>query len=79
MSKQRFKSLRKYEYDDEIEEDTRLVRDKRKERRFDRALRVKSIEDLKDLDDEGIDPIDYDEDVVENEEEDYRAYLQIQK
>jgi hypothetical protein len=45
MSKQKFKSLRKYEsYDDEYEhEDRRNKKDKRAERRFERALRIKDF------------------------------------
>lgn len=53
MSKQRFKSLRKYEYDDEYEVDTRDVKDKRKERRFERALRTRNIRDL--VEDDNVD------------------------
>jgi hypothetical protein len=52
MSKQKFKSLRKNEsYDDDYEmEDRRQMKDKRKERRFERALRTKNINDLVDED-----------------------------
>ena len=48
MSKQKFKSLRKNEsYDDDYDfEDRRQIKDKRKERRFERALRTKNINDL---------------------------------
>jgi hypothetical protein len=63
MSKQKFKSLRKYEYDDEYEVDTRGKSDKRKERRFDRALRVRSVEDLTNIDDDGLDPLDVEDEI----------------
>lgn len=48
MSKQQIKKFRKNEsYDDDYEmEDRRHIKDKRKERRFERALRTKNINDL---------------------------------
>ena len=52
MSKQQIKKFRKNEsYDDDYEmEDRRQMKDKRKERRFERALRTKNINDLVDED-----------------------------
>jgi len=46
MSKQTYKSMRKYEYDDYYEEDTRNKKNKREERRLQRALRTKNIKEL---------------------------------
>lgn len=62
MSKQTYKSLRKYEYDDN-ETVTRFRTDKRKERRVERALRVRNIDELTEIEDEGLDPDDVEEDV----------------
>ena len=47
------------DYTDGHEERSRGLNDRRKEKRFERALRVKSIEELEDLEDDGIDPDDY--------------------
>ena len=46
MSKQTYKSMRKYEYDDYYVEDTRNKKNKREERRLQRALRTKNIKEL---------------------------------
>jgi hypothetical protein len=47
MSNQKIRKFRKNDWsDDEYQEDTRSRKDKRKERRFERALRTKDISNL---------------------------------
>lgn len=46
------------EYDDG-EYETRPNRNRSKEKRFDRALRTKNIQDLVNIEDDGLDPDDY--------------------
>lgn len=49
---------REYEEGDEFE--TRDARNRSKEKRFERALRTKNIDDLVSMEDEGLDPEDFD-------------------
>ena len=61
MKKRRY-SIEDRDYlDEEVEVDTRRIKDKRKERRFERALRTKDISALSN--EEGLDPEDI-EDVI---------------
>jgi hypothetical protein len=53
--------MRKYEYDDAPV--SRVRTDKSKDRRVERALRVRSIEELTEIEDEGLDPIDVEDDI----------------
>jgi len=50
------------EYDDG-DYDTRSNRNRSKEKRLDRALRTKNIQDLVNIEDEGLDPEDFDFDM----------------
>ena len=61
MSKQTYKSMRKYEYEDAPVSRIRI--DKSKDRRVERALRVRSIEELTEIEDEGLDPNDVVDDI----------------
>ena len=44
----------------------RVVNDRRKDKRVERALKTKNIDILIEIDNEGIDPIDYEEDLEDN-------------
>jgi hypothetical protein len=52
---------REYEEGDEFE--SRGARNRSKEKRFERALRTKNIDDLVSMEDEGLDPEDFDFDM----------------
>jgi hypothetical protein len=65
MKKRRF-SLDDRDYmEDEYFIDSRKNKDKRKERRFDRALRTRDISAL--TEEEGLDPMDVEDDIWANE------------
>jgi hypothetical protein len=65
MKKRRY-SLDDRDYmEDEYFVDTRKSKDKRKERRFDRALRTRDISAL--TEEEGLDPMDVEDDIWTNE------------
>jgi hypothetical protein len=53
--------MRKYEYEDAPV--SRVRTDKSKDRRVERALRVRSIEELTEIEDEGLDPNDVVDDI----------------
>jgi hypothetical protein len=53
--------MRKYEYEDAPVSRVRI--DKSKDRRVERALRVRSIEELTEIEDEGLDPNDVVDDI----------------
>lgn len=62
------------DYDDG-EYDNRSNRNRSKEKRFDRALRTKNIQDLVDIEDDGIDPDEYE--FMKELEEEQDADLRI--
>ena len=68
MSKQNIRKFRKNDWsEDEVEYSTRPSGNKKKERRFERALRVMNVDELTDLDDEGLDPLDIEDDIYSDE------------
>ena len=65
MKKRRY-SIEDRDYlDEEVEVDTRRIKDKRKERRFERALRTKDISALSH--EEGLDPEDIEDEIWADE------------
>jgi hypothetical protein len=65
MKKRRY-SIEDRDYlDEEFEVDTRKIKDKRKERRFERALRTKDISELSHED--GLDPEDIEDEIWDDE------------
>jgi hypothetical protein len=71
MSKQQIKKFRKNDYSYEDEEESsynaKSFINKRKEKRVERALRMKDIPALIENDDEGLDPIDIEDEIWDDE------------
>lgn len=66
MSKSKHKYREDATYDDGVEE-RKPSNNRHKEKRLDRALRTKNISELIELDDEGLDPIDIEDEVWDDE------------
>ena len=69
MSKQSIRKFRKNDWsEDEGDVSSRPSGNKKKERRLERALRVMNVEELEALEDEGLDPIDVEDDIWPTDE-----------
>ena len=68
MSKQSIRKFRKNDWsEDEGEFNSRPSGNKKKERRLERALRVMNVEELEALEDEGLDPLDFEDEIYSDE------------
>lgn len=67
MGKSTLNKYKRYDYEEEEEYSSTLKSiDKRKQKRVERALRIKDISTLVEMENEGTDPIDYEQDIDDN-------------
>jgi|GEM_PF-6001595 hypothetical protein len=67
MGKSALNKYKRYDYEDEEEySSSSNYLEKKRKKRVNQALKTKNIDILIEIDNEGIDPIDYEEDVEDN-------------